>query len=53
MRADDCGWSQAEHLLGTDEGGPTGPAFPTIYSLLTGTAYTLAMSVSVDLGGAP
>ena len=27
-RTDDRGWSLADHLLGNDEGGPAGPAFP-------------------------
>ena len=27
-RTDDRGWSLADHFLGNDEGGPTGPAFP-------------------------
>ena len=27
-RADDRGWSLADHFLGNDEGGPNGPAFP-------------------------
>ena len=27
-RADDRGWSLSDHLLGNDEGGPTGPAMP-------------------------
>ena len=28
-RADDRGYSLADHLLGSDEGGPVGPALPT------------------------
>ena len=27
-RSDDRGWSLSDHLLGNDEGGPTGPAIP-------------------------
>ena len=27
-KTDDRGWSLADHLLGTDEGGPAGPALP-------------------------
>ena len=27
-KADERGWSQADHLLGVDEGGPTGPPLP-------------------------
>ena len=27
-RSDDRGWSLSDHLLGNDEGGPAGPAFP-------------------------
>ena len=27
-KTDDRGWSLADHLLGVDEGGPTGPAPP-------------------------
>ena len=29
-QADDRGWSLADHFLGVDEGGPTGPAFPAV-----------------------
>ena len=28
VHSDDRGWSLADHMLGIDEGGPSGPAFP-------------------------
>ena len=33
-KADERGWSLADHILGTDENGPSGPPYPvTIQSI--------------------
>ena len=33
-KSDKRGWSYADHMLGVDEGGPAGPAFPAANAAL-------------------